>query len=198
MAANIYDSRHGSRPYGVVLRFSFKIEKRIPVPSISKIQRLMVRVRDEVVHFLRDYTRERVRDRSLGAGNTGLEGYSDNPVTIDYPGPLKRKRKPVGGAPTADGMYFQGGYKQYRRKAGLNAERFQFFNTGDAWRDWKILRYGSGARSESQIGFSDNANAIAAAEAEIKRPLLFSVDMSEASMVNEQIVDLINSTFLPA
>lgn len=166
---------------------------RFRTPNPDNLRRLMDGVRDRVVHFIRDYIRVRVRDMSQGEGHSSLQGYSENPVTIDYPG-VKRKRKPVGGTPVYQGMFFYGGYKQYRKKAGLEAERFQFMNTGDAWKDWKVLRYGSNSTA-SEIGWSDQNNAMAAEESEKNRPLLFTMNEAELAAVNADVISAIDRVF---
>lgn len=162
-------------------------------PNPDNLRRLLDRVRDIILHYIRDYVRMRVRDYSMGEGHSSLKGYSENPVTIDYPG-VKRKKKPVGGTPVYGGMFFYGGYKQYRKRAGLIADRFQFFNTGDAWRDWKVLRYGSAA-TPSEIGWSDDNNGMAAAAAEEERPLLFTINATELATVDSEVMTNINNAF---
>lgn len=175
-------------------------------PEVSGIRKLLFDIRNAVVTHIRDYTRDRILQRSQGAGGTPLEGYSQNPLIVDYPGELKPKRKPVGGMPIygeagQDGMYFHGGYEEYREKAGLTANRFIFFNLGNAWRDWQVLQYGDinqyGGSSTNTIGFGDASNAIAATAAEKKRPLMFKMTNGEVGLVNNKVVDMINRLFFP-
>lgn len=165
-------------------------------PNKTAWNRMRSAVRDAILHHLRDYTRERVRDRSQGAGGSSLLGYSTNPLFISYPSLRKRITKPRGVKKVRGGYFFQGGYKEYKEKAGLVHERFNFFNTGDAWRDWKILRYGT-ATTASHIGFTKPENAIAANAAISKRPLLFRVDKSELSVIDAKVLGLINDLIIP-
>lgn len=167
-------------------------------PHAGALPVLMKQIAKYISEYIRDYVRTRVVVASEGEGGSSLVGYSTNPVTIDYPGAPKRKKKPVGGTHTHDGMFFYGGYEQYREKAGLVSNRFVFFNTGDAWRDWKVVLYGSGPRSVSQIGFSNDANAMAASAAQVKRPNLFSIDGGELSVVDDYVLAQVNKTFFPA
>lgn len=167
-------------------------------PGDFKLRAMTKRIRDEVVHHIRDYTRDRIRYRGQGAGGSALKGYSTNPLVVDHPGTLKPKRKPVGGMPIhgkdgVDGMYFHGGYKEYRDKAGLPSERFMFFNLGNAWRDWQVLVYGE---TVSQVGFGDGANAIAANAAEENgRELMFKMANDELALVNHKVMDVVERLF---
>lgn len=175
-------------------------------PEISGIRKLLFDIRNAVVTHVRDYTRDRIMQRSQGAGGTPLEGYSENPLIVDYPGALKPKKKPVNGMPITgadgeDGMFFHGGYKEYREKAGLTSNRFVFFNLGNAWQDWQVLQYGEvnqyGGVSTNTVGFSNAANAIAATAAEVKRPLMFKMTDGEVGLVNNKVVGMINKLFFP-
>jgi len=162
------------------------------VPTHSEYKNLVKSIREGVVKFIHEWTRTRVLNLSEGAGGSPLPGYSTNPLTVDYPNKLpKRKTKPVGGTKTHGGMHFQGGYREYREKAGLVFNRFVFFNTGDAWRDWKVLTWGE----VSEIGFDDPINAHVAALAEENRPLLFKIAASELESVDIMVIERINSTF---
>lgn len=164
--------------------------------SSGTLQRLRRRVQKDLVEWIRDYVRRRIEDFSLGAGGTPLEGYSTSPLRVPYVGVPKRHKRPVGGVKTRGGMFFKGGYKEYKEKAGLVSNRFDFKNTRDAWRDWRVLVYGDLAGT-SEIGFSDVNNAIAANAAQDKRPLLFSLDASELSVINAEVITMINERFFP-
>lgn len=171
---------------------SIKIEGEFKVPTQSALERLRKQMRDGIVKYIHEYTRARVLNLSEGAGNLPLPGYSTHPVTVQYPGSPKRKVKPTGGTKTKHGMHFEEGYKEYREKAGLVSDRFVFFNTGDAWRDWKVLTFGDPV---SEIGFSDPNNAMAAAKSEESRPGLFKISEYELMQVDTTILELINNTF---
>lgn len=161
--------------------------------SVGQLRALLPRVRNLILHHIRDYTRTRVRTLGLGAGRSALKGYSEQPLVVDYPGNPKAITRPTGGTKTHGGMFFPGGYKEYREKAGLAADRFILDNRGDLWNDWRVLLYGD----ISHIGFSNADNAMAAVAAtENDRPLLFSIDNVELSMVNAQVIGIINKAFV--
>lgn len=164
--------------------------------SLGELQRLRSTLQREILNWIHDYVRRRIEDLSLGAGRTPLEGYSTNPVKIPYKGIPKRHVKPVGGIKVPGGQVFLGGYREYKAKAGLVSERFNFKNTRDAWRDWKVLVYGD-LSSPGQIGFSDPDNAMAANVAHERRPLLFSLDVTELSVLDTEVITMINDKFFP-
>lgn len=171
--------------------------RQFRVPTQSQVDRLKANLRRAVIDWIVTYVRHRVRDDNLQMGRRPIQGYSTNPIVIPYKGTIKAHRRPRGGTPVGKrGQFFAGGYAEYREKAGLGLA-FQFYNTGDAWRDWKALSYGSeGAAGE--IGFSKQENAIAASKSEEDRPDLFFVDEHELSMVHTKVIEQINSTFFGA
>lgn len=164
------------------------------VPSAYQVQKAIKDIIRGLANHLRDWTRERIRDRGEGAGGTALEGYSTNPLVVRFPGRPKARRKPRGGIKTKRGMFFPGGYAEYRQKAGLTVERFQMFNLGNLWRDWQVLVYGTNS-TPSRVGFTDDNNAMAADQASIKRPLLFKVTPQEVGMVNDDVIAIIADLF---
>lgn len=166
-------------------------------PAPGKIKHLKATVRKALLEYIRDLNRERVLKTSTGAGGTSLQGYSTRPIRIGYPARGKRILRPKGGIRVKGGMYFPGGYRQYKQATGQVSERFTFFNTGDAWRDWRVLTYGSDSTS-GKIGFSKPENAIAANAAISKRPLLFRLDKEELSMVNDRVLGVLNTLFIPS
>lgn len=166
-------------------------------PAPGKVKHLRATVRKAIMEYIRDLNYRRVLMTSTGAGGTSLEGYSTNPIRIDYPGRLKRILRPKGGVRVKGGMYFPGGYRQYKQATGQISERFTFFNTGDAWRDWRVLTYGSDS-TPGKIGFLKPENAIAANAAISKRPLLFRLDNDELSMVNDRVLSVLNKLFIPS
>lgn len=167
-------------------------------PSHGAVQSTKTAVRAAIMNYIRDLNRMRVMLGSAGAGGTSLEGYSTRPLRISYPSKRKRIIKPVGGIVVRGGMFFPGGYKQYKEATGQVSDRFTFFNTGDAWKDWKVLTYGSNAGSPGKIGFTRVENAIAANSAILRRPLLFQLDKDELSMVNDRVLSLVNKLFIPS
>lgn len=168
-----------------------------PQPTPARVRRLQDAIRRIVIEHIKNHTRDRIRNQSAGAGGTPLQGYSVRPLFIRWPRKgMKAITKPVGGLKTRRGYFFQGGYKDYREKAGLIHNRFVFENTGDAWKDWKILSTGSGT-TPATIGFSKPANAVAANAAIERRPLLFRIDKNELSMVDADVTSLINDLFFP-
>lgn len=165
-------------------------------PSHGAVQSTKTAARAAIMNYIRDLNRMRVMLGSAGAGGTPLEGYSTNPLWVGYTRG-KKIVKPVGGIAVRGGMFFPGGYRQYKELSGQVADRFTFFNTGDAWKDWKVLTYGSNG-SPGQIGFTRAENAIAANAAILRRPLLFQLDNEELSMVNDRVLSLVNKLFIPS
>lgn len=176
---------------------TIKREGSFASPTHARVAKVKKSIRKAILDYLRDHTRERVRDRSEGAGGASLEGYSTRPLFIRYPAKMKRITKPQGGRRVRGGSFFTGGYREYKEKAGLVYTRFNFLNTGDAWRDWGILTYGSDS-TPGQIGFKKPENAIAANAAISKRPLLFRVDKQELSVIDANVLGLINALILPS
>lgn len=143
------------------------------------------------------YVRHRVRDENLQMGRAPIKGYSTQPLDIPYAGEVKAHRRPRGGKPIGSwGQFFPGGYAEYREKVGLSSA-FSFYNTGDAWRDWKALSYGDDT-SAGEIGFTKEENAMAASASEQERPNLFFIDNNELSMVDTRVIELLNQTFFGA
>lgn len=169
-------------------------DSKFKSPTDAALNRLKAGIRRGILNWITDYVRHRVRDEHLQKGRTPIEGYSTNPLVIPWKGTLKPHRRPKGGQPLGTrGMYFPGGYLEYRTKLGLSTE-FSFYNTGDAWRDWKVLLYGDES-TPGQIGWTKPENAIAASASEEKRPDLFFVDENELSVLHIKVVDQINQTF---
>lgn len=169
-------------------------DKTFRSPSAAAIERLKRDVRRGIMNWITDYVRHRVRDENLQKGRVPIEGYSTKPLVIPWKGTLKPHRAPRGGKSLGTrGMYFPSGYQEYRLNLGLGTA-FSFYNTGDAWRDWKTLLYGDES-TPGQIGWTKPENAIAASAAEEKRPDLFFVDESELTVLHTKVVDLINLTF---
>ena len=171
--------------------------RKLTSPTDAGLRTLKVNIRRSMMDWITEYVRHRVRDQGLQKGRVPIMGYSTNPLVIPWKGTLKPIRRPRGGKNLGTrGMFFQGGYAEYRSKAGLGAA-FSFYNTGDAWRDWKTLVYGSEG-SAGEIGWSKSENAIAAAASEKDRPDLFFVDEHELSMVHTKVIEQINTTFFGA
>lgn len=168
-----------------------------PTVSLGELQRLRTTLQKEVLNWIHDYVRRRIDDLSLGEGRSPLEGYSTNPLKVPYKGIPKRRVRPTGGTKIRGGQFFMGGYREYKDKAGLVSDRFNFRNTGDAWRDWKVLLYGD-LSSPGEIGFSNVDNAVAANMSQEKRPLLFSLDITELSVLDTEVITMINDKFFPA
>lgn len=177
-------------------KFSIKVEgpRTFTIVTDAQVQALKARIRKTIMDGVTIYVRHRVRDQNLQRGRTSILGYSEQPITIAWKGDLKPYRRPRGGYSMGkNGMFFPGGYLEYRQKAGLGSA-FSFYNTGDAWRDWKVLAYGSEG-TDGQIGFTKTENAIAAGKAEATRPDLFSIDEHELDVVNARVIEQINATF---
>lgn len=171
--------------------------RQFATPNAVQVNSLKDRLRRTVIDWLVLYVRHRVRDENLQKGRAPILGYSTNPIVIPYVGNPKAHRRPRGGVAMGKrGQFFEGGYAEYREKVGLGSA-FQFYNTGDAWRDWKALSYGSNS-TPGEIGFTKQVNAMAASAAEEKRPELFFVDERELSMVHLKVVEQINATFFGA
>lgn len=166
-------------------------------PTEHELNALKVRMRKSIMDWITTYIRTRVKDNHLQESRMPIAGYSTNPVLIPWKGTLKPHRRPKGGQVRRGvGMFFPGGYLQYRQNLGLS-EAFSWYNTGDGWRDWKTLLYGDES-TPGQIGFSKEENGIASTEAQKLRPQLFSIDANELSVVHTKVIEQINSTFFPA
>mgnify|MGYP006921285448 CR=1 FL=1 len=171
--------------------------RRLAVPTEAQLRSLKSRIRKSMMDWIVEYVRHRVRDQGLQKGRVPIMGYSTNPLVIPWKGTLKPIKRPRGGKNLGTrGMFFQGGYAEYRSKVGLS-DAFTFYNTGDAWRDWQVLVYGDEGKA-GEIGWSKPANAIAASASEEKRPDLFFVDEHELSMVHTKVIEQINTTFFGA
>lgn len=172
-------------------------ETKFRSPTPAQIERLKSGLRRSILDWLTNYVRHRVRDDNLQRGRAPIKGYSTNPIVIPHTGTLKPHRRPKGGIPRGKkGQFFPGGYLEYREKVGLSSA-FSFYNTGDAWRDWRVLAYGTDI-SPGEIGFTKQENAYAAAQSENERPDLFLIDEQELSMVHIKVIEQINSTFFGA
>lgn len=158
------------------------------------LPRLDAVIRKEIGGAIRDYIALRVGTYGRGQGNRVARGYSTRPISMraDGKGGMKPYKPAVGGQPRGNRMFFEGGYKEYREKAGLESNRFVLTNLGNLWRDFKIIRLGSGG-SPMQIGFGQTVNAIAANKAQDNnRHDLFLLDTIEVRMIGESIITEIN------
>ena len=158
------------------------------------IPRLDAVVRKNIGTAIRNYIFLRIGAHGKGEGGRPVRGYSTRPVNIpiDGQGGMKPMKPPTGGQPRGGRMFFKGGYKAYREKAGLEANRFVLTNTGDLWRDFRILRLGSGS-TPMHIGFGKTVNAIAANTAQDDgRHELFLLDTNEVRVIGESIITEIN------
>lgn len=158
------------------------------------IPRLDAVIRKNLGEAIRDYIKLRIGTYGRGQGNRKARGYSTRPLSIrsDGKGGMKPIKPPTGGAPRGNRMFFEGGYREYREKAGLESNNFVLSNLGDLWRDFKLLRLGSGA-TPMQIGFGKTVNAIAANKAQDdNRHDLFLLDTLEVRMIGESIITEIN------
>lgn len=157
---------------------------------IQDFARDQVKLRDEAAAMVRD------RVQQLGRGPDGavLPGYSTNTIWVSQFNGLKPKRRPrkskrlkkFNNRNNWVGLYM-GGYKQYREAVGLPTSGFYFSNFGTAWRHFgaitprPIRRVGSaGFIWHVDIGFRRSQDAIAAKEAEEKRPRMFQWGRQEA------------------
>lgn len=131
-----------------------------------------MRVRRAVAQRIKEHIRDRVGRRGMGAEGK-LAGYSTNPLVIS-PGP-KRRVKPRRGWHS----FHRGGYRQYRKEAGLEHNIFVFDNKGAAWRDWM------GATQEQEgtlnFGFARDLNQMAA-DAAIARGREDMFDLNEGEL----------------
>ena len=158
------------------------------------IPRLDAVIRKNVGKAIRDYIFIRVGAHGKGAGGVVVRGYSTRPLNLpsDGQGGMKPMKPPTGGQPRGGRMFFKGGYREYREKAGLVSSRFVLTNLGDLWRDFKILRLGSGT-TPMTIGFGKTVNAIAANKAQDNgREELFLLDSKEVRVIGESIIPEIN------
>lgn len=165
-----------------------------PFHTRKSLIRLEPFVRRTLGEGIRKHVRDRISVHGKGAGGIAVKGYSRRPVAIraDGRGGMKRMVPPVGGVAKGDRMFFRGGYRDYRSKAGLVADRFVLNNRGDLWRDWRVLQLGSRS-TPMTIGFARTVNAIAANSAvENERPLLFHIDKSELNVISRDVLKVIN------
>lgn len=161
----------------------------------KSIIRLDKMVRVKLGTGIRDYIRRRVGERGQGMGGTVMRGYSTRPLSLDRRGRGTSKRfvPPVGGIPRGSRMFFEGGYRQYREKAGLVSDRFVLDNKGNAWRDFRVISLGSRGGAPLTIGVTRNENAVAFnAAQENGRPTLFLLDNNELSVISEGLIEEIN------
>jgi hypothetical protein len=138
--------------------------------------------------------KDRVQQEGVGPDGKVLVGYSTRPTRVQQLNELKPKRRPRGGRDRTTSqnrnnwtMLYEGGYKEYRQKIGLRADAFYFSNFGTAWRHFGTMypsgfvREGAGFRWRLYIGFRRQEDQVAAADAEIKRPGMFTVGPREAA-----------------
>lgn len=147
------------------------------------------KLREEAAALVRD----RVQRFGRGPDGAVLAGYSTNTIWVSQQNGLKPKRRPrkskrlkqLNNRNNWVGLYM-GGYKEYREAVGLPTAGFYFSNFGTAWRHFgaiaprPIQRVGSGFIWRVEIGFRRSQDAIAAAEAEEKRPRMFQWGRQEA------------------
>jgi len=147
-------------------------------------------------------TRDRVRQEGTGPDGMPIAGYSTRPTWVSQFSGLKPKRRPRHGRVTQKlnnrnnwvGLY-DGGYREYRQKAGMRVTGFHFENFGTAWRYWgkigprnfKRLPNG-GFIWRLDVGFRRMEDAIAAGEAEKKRPRMFQIGPNEADVYATQFL----------
>ncbi len=142
-----------------------------------------------------DIVRQRVRFEGTGPDGAAIAGYSSRPTWVSQFSGLKPKKRPRHGVRTKKlnnrnnwvGLY-DGGYREYRHRAGMRVSGFHFDNFGTAWRHWgkvgarQFKRFPNGGfRWTLDVGFRRAEDAIAAAEAEKKRPRMFQLGPKEAA-----------------
>lgn len=142
----------------VQLRFSGNLLK----DGVDRVRNVRLRLRRAIGKWLEHYIRDRVQNKGMGA-HGALRGYSDNPVLIADPRPkgLKPIITPVGGVKTKKGMFFTGGYIEYKQLSGQVWDIFTLTNRGDLWRDWKYFESNS-LTKPIELGFSDDKNTMVA------------------------------------
>lgn len=73
---------------------------------------------------------------------------------------------------------------------------FSFYNTGDAWRDWRVLAYGTDI-SPGRLGSPSRRMPTRQHNQKMNDPIFF-IDEQELSMVHIKVIEQINSTFFGA
>lgn len=145
---------------------------------------------DRIVNYIRD----RIRLKGQGQGGAGVKGYSTKPLSMRQDGRSslgKASIPPQGGIPRGKQMFFPGGYKEYREKAGLQTAHIDLSNMGNLWLGWGILRHARPGNPMA-IGFRRKVDAIAANSAqENGRPTLFLLDSQELYMLSAGVEALI-------
>jgi hypothetical protein len=130
-----------------------------------------------VAENLKDFIRERVQVRGLGAGESAVDGYSIKPINITGYNDLQ---KGMVGTPG----FYAGGYRSYRQQNGLSSH-FSFTNTGEAWKFWGYTL--SNRNSVAKLGWGTPKDRIAAQRASELRPDLFLIDQSDLVTITNKI-----------
>lgn len=114
--------------------------------------------------------------------------------------PLKGGRGKAGPRGAAfKGVFFLGGYKEYKRRTGQVHDRFTLTNRGHFWRDWKVLNAKT-AHDDGvvEIGWSRAENVQVANEAierEPSRDHAFHISRKEMGMLRYHLAQHIASHF---
>lgn len=120
---------------------------------------------------------------------TFMPGHTDRLKPMVYPTGLKVGKK--------GGTFFKGGYAEYVQNIGQNPNLFNLTNTGDLWRDWRYFPTRH-VNEPLELGFTDNANAIAANRNERRRPGMFDLSEQELDRLETELLNFLEETWSSA
>lgn len=125
-----------------------------------------------------------------------LAPYSTKPFTF-MPGHTDRLKpmiQPPGKRGRKGGVFFPGGYAQYVESIGQSASVFNLTNTGALWKDWRYFPTRR-VNDPLELGFTDNANVIAANRNELRRPGMFALNDQELDRVEAELLEFLQGTW---
>lgn len=164
--------------------------------SKGRVRSIRMQARDMLGQEIRNLILHRVRDRGMGAHGK-LSGYSTKPFTF-RPGHTDKHKPmvpPMGGTGKS-GMFFKGGYKEYVEGIGQDGSKFNLYNTGDFWRDWRYARSNS-VNAPIDLGFGNQKNADVARWTDEMRPEegIFELNPQEFDIITEALVKFLRNSW---
>jgi hypothetical protein len=128
----------------------------------------------------------RIYDKNLTSFGKKFKAYSSRPFTVAKDGYLWKRLRPKGGIKTAKGMYFKGGYAEYKARSTGNGGRVDLTLSGNLMQSLNVVKATNTTFAISPTGMA----ATYAEKVDKERPFIGLSD-SEVGILRDMILSKI-------
>lgn len=128
----------------------------------------------------------RIYDKNLTSFGKKFKAYSSRPFTVVKDGYLWKRLRPKGGIKTAKGMYFKGGYAEYKARSTGNGGRVDLTLSGNLMQSLNVVKATNTTFAISPTGMA----ATYAEKVDKERPFIGLSD-SEVGILRDMILSKI-------